>query len=1266
MTDRSALVRAVQEAARTDGRSLAAAVAALDAHDRGLRAQAAQDRELDLAGQHVARVMASGPMNGDRHTAATDWLADVADPRLDYRTAMAAEAAGWVRQLPREVLADQHEFTEQALGRARTAASAYGSQMQDAYNEFLTHVAYQSSALQKGAASGLPQIDQLTDPNNQPSQTPYPTEVFDTFGPETNEYNGGVEGDNHDSQVSSQNAPMIQQVEQMDGSGSGFGSGPEKPDSHTTGFDTSNSYAEVPLGPPGTIPSAGPGQGTSVRSTPSGVENAATPGTHAGEDEEQARGSRVTGAHYTPPDRLGYRWLASPSEVYHPFHEKCAASHWPDEDCTPAMPHVASVAIDHSMTLEGAWRIASCERTGAQEGLRAIAGARTSGEFLRTLAAHHNRLAQAWGGSDRSAEDTAVLRGFQAVVRPVLAEGNSPGGGYQQCSACEDGDCKRCSGGSCTCAHSGRRTAAKDSKICKKCASGSCKKCKGDGCTCSHPAMSRTAAGGYAAGGVSEKERRDAPHHLPGTDKFPIGSGADVENAKHDIGRTDEPHGKVVRYIDEMAREYGEAPVGSDRKAASRLDFPRGREAALSKGAPFAGYRDFADCVARNSDKNNPEAYCGSIKHQVEGVSQLPEIQQVLGPDGLPTPGTDVLPEGVMFPLTPGFGGTGDGTPGSEQQKQAARRSTTPSRSALKLFGRMDAMEGKKPHHKDGYPFGANAHGTYLRAWNGTRGGIDALAQRRPIPYSEYGPMTGRPDLHNHYLGSFYDAGGRTPEDSGWDQGQDASRNPGHTGTRRTADQYHLPDDDCRPAEEMPTGEHVGDQDHDRWDYGADNGSEDKSDRIAARRVAGQCRTCGRPMVSGDCGGCKRPSADCTCVPARKAVRRRADFMSQPHQSTDDQQPPFNSADTTPQPASQNASPQAADEQAGFHDGQEDALAGRRPTFMDNSSGVSGYVTGYTKGYSHVQPDARPDTGGHPGAPPQNPDVPGSMGGDSGQARNAEEAKQKFQVARASLGTSARFVTRTAARSPEFAKGYRFARRWQPGDRLVGQGRPEFEAGLYAGMTDHPRAQNEWIAAHATLAVAHPELSRRLERHRSFTAQLTGSGYALRANGFYGRLPKTAGTTTDLISDGPGTSPDPMGSTPLNGPGTPPPSGGRSDPARPGGPPPQNGAQPASQGPVVGDDEMGPAQQGPQPSGPLGQGFSGPGPGYGNQDQVPPTVSHAQDLAPAAPDAAAGPGYSNPGAYQGSPRGSDKVARMQAFRTTVGMNLQRMREGARA
>ena len=33
---------------------------------------------------------------------------------------------------------------------------------------------------------------------------------------------------------------------------------------------------------------------------------------------------------------------------------------------------------------------------------------------------------------------------------------------------------------------------------------------------------------------------------------------------------------------------------------------------------PFANYTDFQNCLDRNRDKDNPEAYCGSIKHKIE------------------------------------------------------------------------------------------------------------------------------------------------------------------------------------------------------------------------------------------------------------------------------------------------------------------------------------------------------------------------------------------------------------------------------------------------------------------------------------------------------------------------------------------------------------------------------------------------------------------------------------------------------------------------
>jgi len=33
---------------------------------------------------------------------------------------------------------------------------------------------------------------------------------------------------------------------------------------------------------------------------------------------------------------------------------------------------------------------------------------------------------------------------------------------------------------------------------------------------------------------------------------------------------------------------------------------------------PFAGYKDFADCVKKNSKKKDPKAYCAVIQKSVE------------------------------------------------------------------------------------------------------------------------------------------------------------------------------------------------------------------------------------------------------------------------------------------------------------------------------------------------------------------------------------------------------------------------------------------------------------------------------------------------------------------------------------------------------------------------------------------------------------------------------------------------------------------------
>lgn len=621
---------------------------------------------------------------------------------------------------------------------------------------------------------------------------------------------------------------------------------------------------------------------------------------------------------------------------------------------------------------------------------------------------------------------------------------------------------------------------------------------------------------------------------------------------------------------------------------------------ALRKGAPFAGYEDFDDCTEQNSGKRDPDAYCGEIKHKVEGsareaASGLPQIQQHVDPNNQPDPEGDELPAGVAFPI-------GDNSPQSTfgQQWSTGPQGPQPRtggvrREALDMsgqraaqMGHADAMAGETPSHKDGFGASKQRHRRYLEGWNQTAGLIHGLVGRAPMTKAEYGQQTGRADLHSHYLAAY----------------------------------------------------------------------------AQGRSLHGQSNSLYRADPEGQ---------------TTASLRATADAWTHPHQTTDDVYAPYNSAETSPEPWSQNGSPQSQDFQAGVSAGQADRQAGERPLFADNSSGVSPYVKGYAQGY------------GAPQAPQGPQDVPRSMGGDSGQAVNSEEARRSFQVARASRRTasaqdawqdardnlearhqvdgghaisgapgdeklegegtggrssatwktsslrrvSAAFAPDSLMSDPEFRRAYLFASKWHKGQRLVSVGSARFEAGLYAGITDRPEVQGDWITAHWLKSADHPALGRRITLHHSFTRKC-GSRNVY--------LSRTAGTSTDLITDGPGTSPDPSGATPLNGPGTTPPMAGASDPAKAGGAPPYQGAPPLPGGPVVDNDIMGRPQEAPQPSGTFVQTYSG---------------MHPENalLAPAAPNMADQPGYSNAQAYEGDPRRQERLA---AFRRTVQANVARM------
>ena len=90
------------------------------------------------------------------------------------------------------------------------------------------------------------------------------------------------------------------------------------------------------------------------------------------------------------------------------------------------------------------------------------------------------------------------------------------------------------------------------------------------------------------------------------------GLWVDEQGVKH-------PYDYIMRdiVIDHVA-------VGVLKGRCSYPDCGIGVDAMMQKIAldPFGEYKDFADCVAKNKDKSDPEAYCATIKRKVEGSTQ--------------------------------------------------------------------------------------------------------------------------------------------------------------------------------------------------------------------------------------------------------------------------------------------------------------------------------------------------------------------------------------------------------------------------------------------------------------------------------------------------------------------------------------------------------------------------------------------------------------------------------------------------------------------
>lgn len=292
-----------------------------------------------------------------------------------------------------------------------------------------------------------------------------------------------------------------------------------------------------------------------------------------------------------------------------------------------------------------------------------------------------------------------------------------------------------------------------------------------------------------------------------------------------------------------------------------------------------------------------------------------------------------------------------------------------------------------------------------------------------------------------------------------------------------------------------------------------------------------------------------------TGTPSRhEGTHKQADMYGAsdtPHEVPGGETPVSNSPATTP------ARSNSGNYNSGMAKGQADAAAGDAPDFMDNSSATSDYVQGYVQGYGTGPRSTNPQT------------VPSGMGGDNGQAQNAAEiaAHTEKPLSMAGMTVSAALVSVDVTEDPGFKLGYTYGRNWAPDRELPTLGSSGEEAGIYAGITDNPRYQREFVAAHRAQADDHPELSVRLRRHRQVTSHLARDDEGLTVKGLYVQ----GGTSVELDTLDPSASVDPQGATPFSGPGTVPElRDAPGTPAAPGGASPYNGAEPLS-APVVSD-----------------------------------------------------------------------------------------------
>jgi hypothetical protein len=133
---------------RADGNEQRRLMGELEGLRRQARRRVIADREIDLADAYIHASLTPVRVH-EHHTAATDWISEVAEPALSATAvtqAMVVEARRWSKGVSTAVKEDREEYLEQARGIARITASAMGEHRELAFQTFMRTAAEEEQA----------------------------------------------------------------------------------------------------------------------------------------------------------------------------------------------------------------------------------------------------------------------------------------------------------------------------------------------------------------------------------------------------------------------------------------------------------------------------------------------------------------------------------------------------------------------------------------------------------------------------------------------------------------------------------------------------------------------------------------------------------------------------------------------------------------------------------------------------------------------------------------------------------------------------------------------------------------------------------------------------------------------------------------------------------------------------------------------------------------------------------------------------------------